>query len=154
MANRGKEVPAKRAGLSTFDPFFRDFFDDPAQWPSLFRTGLTSRGGPAKWAPAMDLTETDSSYAVTVELPGTQPDDIQVECHEHQLIVKGEKRSEREEKDEHRHYTERTFGSFSRSVRLPPDASDEVHAKFSDGVLTIEIPKADEKKPRTVVIQS
>ena len=65
-----------------------------------------------------------------------------------------EKRSEREEKDEHRHYTERSYGSFSRSVRLPADASDDVAAKFKDGVLTIEIPKVAEKKPRTVSIQS
>ena len=105
-------------------------------------------------APAMDLSETDAGYTVTIEVPGTKAEDIHVECLEHRLTVKGEKRSEREEEDEHRHYTERTFGSFSRSVSLPRDASDDVNAKFSDGVLTIEVPKIEEKKPRTVAIKS
>ena len=154
MPNKTQGVPARRVGLSTFDPFFRDLLDDQAQWPSLFRAGAPARGAAARWAPAMDLTETEQGYAVTVELPGTHAEDVHVECHEHQLTVKGEKRSEREEEDEHRHHTERTFGSFSRSVRLPPDASDDVTAKFANGVLTIEIPKADEKKPRAVRIES
>jgi HSP20 family protein len=120
----------------------------------LMRRPFGETGGIERWAPAMDLSETDEGYSVTLELPGTNAGDIDVECHENMLTVKGEKRSEREEKDEHRYYTERSFGSFSRSVRLPSDAADDVSAKFHDGVLTIEIPKAEERKPRAVAIKS
>jgi len=153
MSKAASDAPARRAAAGEVDPFLRDFFDNPVRWPSLFRGGDPERSL-ARWAPAMDLSETKDGYAITVELAGTKPEDIQIECHEHQLTIKGEKRSEREEKDEHRHYTERTFGSFSRSIRLPPDASDEVKAKFNEGVLTVDVPKVEEKKPRSVAIES
>ena len=153
MADENSNTPARRGSFADVDPFFRDFFES-SRWPSLFRQIGNEGGSPARWSPAMELTEADGGYAITLELAGTKPEDIQVECHEHVLTVKGEKRSEREEKDEHRHYTERSFGSFSRSVRLPADSSDDVIAKFKDGVLTIEVPKAEEKKPRTVAIES
>lgn len=155
----GKQAAlVRRTGLANIDPFFRDFLHDSLKnsghWLDLFGAAGMPRTALARWAPAMELSETDEGYAVTVELPGTKAEDIQVECHEHRLTVKGEKRSERDEANEHRHYTERTFGSFSRMVSLPPDAADDVNAKFSDGVLTIEIPKVEEKKPRAVAIKS
>jgi len=114
---------------------------------------LWSEEGPlAGWAPAMDIVENDESYAITIELAGARKDDVTIECHDNMLTIKGEKHSEREEKDEHRHYKERSFGSFSRSIRLPADASDDVKATFRDGVLTVEIPKVEAKKPRSVSI--
>jgi len=153
MAEDTPNTPARRGPLADVDPFFRDLFEGN-RWPSIFRQLGSEGSGLSRWAPAMELTEAGDGYAITLELAGTKPEDIEVECHEQMLTVKGEKRSEREEKDEHRHYTERSFGSFSRSVRLPADAADDVVAKFKDGVLTIEVPKIEEKKPRTVSIES
>ena len=141
-----------RRNIADVDPFFRDFFDSSARWPSLFRS--VGAEPVARWAPAMDLTETEEGYAIAVELPGTKAEDVDVEYHENLLTVKGQKRSEREEKDEHHHYKERTFGSFSRTVRLPPDAAEDVKARFADGVLTIEVPKEEQTKPRVVAIDS
>lgn len=131
------------------DPF-RDLFASP------FRLGRTVRepatGGAVGWTPLMDIVEDDDGYSVSLELAGANKDDITVECHESLLTIKGEKKSEREEKDDHRHYVERTYGSFSRSIRLPADASEEVRATFKDGVLTVVIPKAEERKARTIVV--
>jgi HSP20 family protein len=152
MSDANQNVPVRRSLFGEVDPF-RDFFDSPWQLSRLFRDRRPFGAEGDAFVPAMDLHETADGYAVTVELPGTKKDDVSVECHEHLLTIKGEKQSEREEKDEHRHYTERTFGRFSRSVRLPSDASDQVRALFKDGVLTVEIPKAEERKPRVVNIE-
>ena len=105
--------------------------------------------------PAMDIAEDDDQYVITVELPGTSKQDVTVECQEGVLTIRGEKKSEREEKKEHRRWVERTYGSFSRSFTLPANAAaDQVKAKFKDGVLTLEIPKREEAKPKTINIQS
>ena len=124
-------------------------------WP--FREGRLARGVdvPAgRWAPAVDVTERDDRYLVTCELAGAKKEDVTIEAHENVLTIRGEKRSERDEKDEKRHYVERSYGSFSRSFTLPSDAAlDHVHATFSDGVLTVEIPKHEASKPRTIAIK-
>lgn len=147
-------LPTRRSLFSEVDPF-RDFFDRPL-WVSRFFErpfGAGAAGPGTGWAPAMDVTETKDAYVVTLELPGTSKDDISIECHEKVLTIRGEKRSERDEKDEHRHYIERTFGSFTRTLRLPADASEEVRATFRDGVLTVSIPKVEASKPRVVAIE-
>lgn len=146
-------VPARHSLLTDADPF-RDFFDQPL-WLSRFfdrPAGAPARGG--VFAPALDVHETKDAYVVTVELAGASKDDIGVESHDGLLTVKGEKKTERETEEEHRHYTERTYGAFSRSLRLPTDASSDLKASFRDGVLTIEIPKIEERKPKVVAIES
>jgi HSP20 family protein len=71
------------------------------------------------------------------------------------LTLRGEKRSERDERKEHVRYVERSFGSFSRSFALPQNANPEkVDASFKEGVLTLRIPKREEAKPRTIHIQT
>jgi HSP20 family protein len=106
-------------------------------------------------APAVDICEGDGQFVVTVELPGTKREDITVESHENVLTIRGEKRSEREEKKEQSRWTERTYGAFSRSFTLPATADgDRVNASFKEGILTIEIPKIEEVKPKVVSIKS
>ena len=106
------------------------------------------------FAPSVDVTESTDEYVVTAELPGAKPEDVTVELHEDVLTIRGEKRSERDEHKEHARYVERVFGSFSRSFSLPQNANGEkVQASFSDGVLTLRIPKREEAKPRTISIQ-
>lgn len=110
---------------------------------------------PRAFAPAIDVTENDAQYAITVELPGGTKDDVQVELHDGVLTIHGEKKNEREEKKEQRRYVERTYGSFSRSFRLPGNADAErLHASFKDGVLTIAVPKVEEAKPKSIAVKA
>ena len=109
---------------------------------------------PSRWVPPMDVTENDERYTLTVELPGTEKEDVTVEVHESVLTIRGEKRNEREEEKEQRRYVERTYGSFSRSFTLPTNAAgDRVRASFQDGVLTIAIPKREEAKPKVIAVR-
>ncbi len=104
--------------------------------------------------PAVDVVEDDAGYHVTVELAGARKEDVHVEVHDNVLTIQGEKKSEREEKQEHARYIERRFGSFSRSFTLPADArADQVAARLDNGVLTLDIPKSEQTKPRAVHIQ-
>jgi HSP20 family protein len=107
-----------------------------------------------RWLPAVDVHESDAAYTLSVELPGAKREDLEVDVQEGQLTIRGEKRSEREEKKERSHVTERSYGSFCRSFPLPADAAaDRIEAKFEAGVLTVEIPKARESKPKQVAIR-
>ena len=102
----------------------------------------------------MDVSENEKGDSVSVELPGVKKDDDTVEVHENVLTIRGEKKSEREEKKDKTHWIERSYGSFSRSFTLPPAAVvDEMKASFKDGVLTLEIPKKEEVKPPQISIK-
>ena len=127
--------------------FLRSLGDDVFPWP------WTPRGEAV--LPAMDVRENDHHYAVTVELPGVRKEDVHVELDEGLLTIRGEKKSEREEKNEHCRYTERSYGSFSRSFRLPYDVdADRLDASFKDGVLSLTIPRTEQAKPRAIAIKS
>jgi HSP20 family protein len=111
--------------------------------------------GSGRVFPAIDVTEDDKRYRVTAELPGIKKEDVTVELQEGALTIRGEKREEREEKNEQRRYVERSYGTFSRTFSLPPDTDgDRIQASFENGVLTLEIPKVEQRKPRTVDIKA
>ena len=129
---------------------FRDW-SRPARLARLVGEGAPARG---RLAPAVDIAEDDDRYVVTVELPGSKKDDVTVEMEDSVLTIRGEKRAEREGKKEQSRWVERSYGSFSRSFNLPANAAHErVKAEFKDGVLTVEIPKAEETKPKTISIK-
>jgi HSP20 family protein len=122
-------------------------------WPRLSRA--LERGGRAVLLPAVDIAEDDDRYIVTVEIPGASKNDVTVETDDNVLTIRGEKKSEREEKKEQTRWVERCYGSFTRSFTLPANAQTErVAASFKDGVLTIEVPKRAEAKPRAIAIKS
>ena len=153
MAEKDSKAPVRVDPFSDVDLWERGLHS-PSRLSRIMRDAL---GGEESrlWSPAVDVSESDRGYTVTLELAGAKKDDVNVECHENMLTIKGEKKSEREEKDEHRHYVERSFGSFSRSFRLPADAAeDQVVASFRDGVLTIEIPKVEQRKPKAISIET
>ncbi len=114
-----------------------------------------SDGGTA--APRMDVSEGKDGLEVTAELPGVDEKDVEVMLSNGLLTVRGEKKVEREEKDKNWHMTERSHGSFSRSIALPyePDPA-KVEAKFEKGVLRILLPKPAEmaKKERKIEIKA
>jgi HSP20 family protein len=140
--------------LEPWPSFFeRPFGRFPRFMEELFREWAPAGRG-RTLMPAMDICDDDQRYTISVELPGTKKEDVQVELQEGVLTIRGEKKSEREEKKEKRRYVERTYGSFTRSFTLPRDADGErLDASFKDGVLTITIPKAEEAKPRSITIK-
>ena len=104
-------------------------------------------------SPQIDVAETDNAIEVTAELPGIDEKDVDVVLRDDLLTIKGEKKSEREEKKKDYHLVERSFGSFSRTVQLPFEADSEaVKANFAKGVLKISIAKPAEVKDKTVKI--
>jgi HSP20 family protein len=105
------------------------------------------------WYPAVDIKENTDGYKVVMELPGLSKDDVQISLEDGMLIVKGEKKSEQEEKEGDCTYYERRFGKFERMFRVNSEIKQEkVDASFKDGVLTIELPKAETAKPKQIAI--
>jgi len=105
------------------------------------------------WAPAVDIYETGEAYAIEAELPGIEPKDIDVSVDEGVLNLKGERRLEKEVKEENYHRVERAYGMFHRSIRLPSDVDAEnVHASYDNGLLKVTIPKTQPKKPKSIPI--
>lgn len=91
--------------------------------------------------PEVEVKENGKHYTVTVELPGLDEKNVKAVVKDDVLTISGEKKAERE--DEKTHYSERTYGSFSRSFTLPSDADgNSVSAHFAKGVLTVEIAKS------------
>ena len=106
-----------------------------------------------EWAPSVDVAETDDEVVVTVELPGVKQDDVDITIADDVLTLKGEKSEEKEIKKENYHRVERSYGSFQRSISLPTGVqADEAKAVFKDGVLHVNIPKAEEAKPKQIKI--
>lgn len=98
------------------------------------------------FAPSADAAITEDAYEVNVELPGVREDDIDITVHDRVLNIKGEKHTEHEEKGRTYYFSERSFGAFQRSFRLPQDANpDRVVATFKNGVLTVRVAKAGPK---------
>lgn len=101
------------------------------------------------WMPAVDVAEEENEYIAKVELPGVNKDDVKITLESNILMIRGEKKAEKETKDKNYHRTERSYGSFQRSFTLPMTVkSDKIDAAYKDGILTIVLPKAEEAKPK------
>ena len=103
----------------------------------------------------MDVAETNQAFEVKIDLPGIQPEDVEIHIDNNTLTIRGQRSMESEEQDEEKQYhrIERYSGSFARSVMLPtPINEDETAAEFKDGVLKIMIPKTEDAKPRKINI--
>jgi len=108
-----------------------------------------------EWAPALDLSETKESVVVKAEVPGIEPKDIQVTLEGQVLTVRGERKHEKEEKEEHYYRRERSYGLFARSVRLPTSVdSNRVDAKFKNGLLTVTLLKKPEARGTSIPIKA
>lgn len=118
-------------------------------WPSLYDPFRQVGSRIAEWiAPASEASVGDNAYTISVELPGVAEEDIDVSVADGVLTLKGEKRTEREEKGETWFFSERQYGSFSRSFRLPPDADpSQISGALKDGVLTVTVKKQKASKP-------
>jgi HSP20 family protein len=105
------------------------------------------------WYPAADIYETKDDYVFKLEVPGLNKDDLNVELKDHTLLIKGEKKEEKEVKKDDYHRIESYSGTFSRSFVLPKDIdSKKVNASLKDGVLELRVPKTEEQKPKAIPI--
>jgi len=137
-----KNVPVKREEDHPFmglqremNKLFDDFFNS---WGEL--RPLEGRLG--DFSPRIDLAENEKSVTISAELPGMNEKDIDVSLVRDALIIKGEKKQEKEERKDQYFYSERSYGSFSRTIPLPPEVdSDKIQAEFRKGILTITLPK-------------
>jgi len=116
-----------------FDNFNRGFWLEPFE--SRFEG----------FSPRIDVTESDKELKITAELPGMDEKDIDVSLNKDTLTIKGEKKEEKEDKGKDYYRSERSFGSFSRTIPLPSEIdTDKVKAEFKKGVLTVTMPKTAE----------
>ena len=107
------------------------------------------------WAPSMDVSETKEAIMVKAEVPGMEAGDIQISLQEQILTIKGEKRQEKEEKEARYHRLERTYGAFTRSVRLPVAVDgSKVTAAFKNGLLTVTLPKTAAAKGTMIPVKA
>ncbi len=109
---------------------------------------------PEEWQPPIDVAKTESELIVNVEIPGVDPKDTDVSLSEGTLFIKGEKKPEREEKEEDYHLAERNYGSFVRSIRLPVEVQqDKISATYKNGVLTVVLPKFEGAQKKGIKIK-
>ena len=109
----------------------------------------------AEFAPVVDVKESAEAVVVKAEVPGVDAQDINISVTGDVLTIKGEKKSEREEKEANYHLVERNYGSFSRSLKLPAAVDlDKIAAKYDQGVLTITCPKKEAVKSKAIEIKT
>ncbi len=104
------------------------------------------------WMPVVDIEETEEAFAIKAELPGVEKDDVSINIDKGVLTIKGEKKTETEDKKRHR--VECSYGSFVRSFTLPQSIKvDEVQAEYNNGILNLTIPKSEEEKPKEIEVK-
>lgn len=105
------------------------------------------------WAPRVDVVELQDKFDISVELPGMNKDDVKLEFEDNMLTISGEKKIVNEKEERNVHLTERHFGSFRRSFRIPAYADTEnINAEFTNGILRISLQKREEAKPKQIEI--
>lgn len=125
-------------------------------WEDFFGAGRRAFQPIAEaWMPAIDVSESGDTVTIKAEVPGMEASDIEISMVGDILTIKGQKKAEKEEKGESFHLVERSYGSFTRSVRLPaPVDPDKIEANYKQGVLTIACPKKEEVKPKAIEIKT
>ena len=109
------------------------------------------------WMPPVDVMENKDQVRIIAELPGVKPEDVRISMESGVLTIRGEKQHVAEENGEKVHRYERAYGVFERSFTVPASVdTDRISAQYENGVLTVELPKAERAKPRqiTVAVQS
>ena len=136
--------------LTRWDPF-RDMLSMRRAMDRLFDRALEpSWSESPTWDLALDVVENKDDFLVKASLPGINPDDLDITFTDNVLTIKGEKRQERDEKKDNYHVSERSFGSFERSLSIPETVDDsKIEARFEKGVLHVTVPK----KPEAVKTQ-
>ena len=141
--------------LSRWDPF-NDMLTLREAMNQLFEESFVAPGRPRGgqgFVPALDLSETEDAFLVEVTVPGLKAEDIDITVENNVLTIKGELRQETQDRKRNYHRVERHFGSFQRSIALPSTVrADAIQASLTNGVLRLDIPKAEEVKPRRISV--
>lgn len=141
-----------------WDPF-RDIMTLRERMDNLFEDSISRMRGTGEnmsystWSPAVDIYETSDNLVIKAEIPGADKDDISVEIKDSALYLKGERKLEKDVKEENYHRMERSYGSFHRTFSLPTTVDqDKIKANFKNGVLEITIPKEEKAKPKPITV--
>lgn len=111
--------------------------------------------GLTRFTPSLNVSETDSGYEVSAELPGLKPEEVNVELKEGSLWISGKKEEEQEDNGKTFHRIERRHGEFRRMIQLPGAVDEEkIEADFSNGLLTVRIPKTEEVMPKRIPVKA
>jgi HSP20 family protein len=136
---------------------FRDLVATQDQLNRLFNETFSrflggSDSGSRAWAPPVDIRETDHNVILTAELPGVNPNEVEVRVEGNTLYLKGERKLE--DNEQNYRQIERTYGPFSRAFSLPASVDpNNVNAEYKNGLLTLTLTKREEVKPKTIKIQ-
>lgn len=130
--------------LREMDELFRPYL------PMLSRM---RRGGDGEWSPTSNISETDKEYLIKAELPEVKREDVKVELADGVITISGERKHEKQSKDENEIRVESFYGTFSRSFSLPENVDAAgIKAECKDGVLRVHIPKKEPSKPQAIAI--
>ena len=138
------------ADVSTLQSRFNRLFDEAFQgWNNHENDGAL-----IGWMPPVDVLEDKDAVQISVELPGVKADDVKISLENSVLTIRGEKRQTAEEKTEHVHRYERSYGVFERSFTVPTSVdADHIQASYDLGVLTVRLPKVEKAKPRQITVK-
>ncbi len=155
-----EDLPVRRGAYDPFRGFQRDmnslFEDFLGEFP-IEKYGMGRDLAASNFSPLMDVSENDKEVLISAELPGMEEKDITVEIEDSVMTIRGEKKEEHEEKGRNWYRREQSYGSFNRSIILPADVDDKkAKAQFKKGVLTVTVPKTEEKheKRKTIAIET
>lgn len=133
--------------LATLQDQVNRLFENPLAGRRAENSNLTA------WAPAVDIYETENELVIKADLPDINEKDLDVRVENNMLSIGGERKFEQKVKEDNYLRIERTYGSFSRSFSLPTTVNTEsIQAEYNNGVLTVQLPKRAESKPRQVKV--
>ena len=141
--------------LTRWDPFremlnMRDAMDrffEGSMTTQQGERGIFGRGVP------LDVIENDDEYLVKASLPGIKPEDLDITYQGNTLTIQGETKEEESREESRYHIQERRYGRFSRTITLPDINPEQIEANYTDGVLTLHLPKSEEGKPKRIQVQ-
>ncbi|MCA9307465.1 MAG: Hsp20/alpha crystallin family protein [Phycisphaerales bacterium] len=150
IMKRQRSVPASLIEIrSPFDRFFEDLMSNSLRaWPGSAETA-------GEWVPALDISETEKDVRVRAEIPGVDPEKLDITINNGVLSISGSKEETKDEEGESFHRVERRYGSFLRQVTLPCDVNeDKVDAEVKAGVLHVRMPKSTAATPKKIAIKN
>ena len=141
--------PAFR-GLQSLQSDMNRIFDEFFRGDGAVRDPFFTRD----WSPAVDIIENNDAYVLKAELPGMKKDDVKITLENNILTIRGEKKNDTETKEENFQRLERRYGVFERSFTIPGTIkADNIDAQFTNGLLSLTLPKAEEAKPKMINVR-
>src|SRR4030065_871841 len=143
--------------IMRWDPY-RDMITLRDRMNRLFEDMSSPKGEekaviPGAWAPSVDIYETENEVVLAAEIPGVEEKDVEIKVEDNNLTIRGERKFEKETKEENFHRIERSYGSFFRSFSLPGNIDQEkIQAEHENGILRVTMPKKAELKPKIIKV--